>query len=99
MRFIRGVFSSSKSVNSSFSPGAAAAVWLGADLCGAASPPPAEVVVTVAAAAPTLLSVGDEVDAGGGCADADDGTSDDGDDLLAFVGRLERSVQKQSKNL
>ena len=94
MRFIRGVFSSSKSVNSSFSPGAAAAVWLGADLCGAASPPPAEVVVTVAAAAPTLLSVGDEVDAGGGCADADDG-----DDLLAFVGRLERSVQKQSKNL
>ena len=86
------MFSSSKSVNSSFSPGAAAAVWLGADLCGAASPPPAEVVVTVAAAAPTLLSVGDEVD-------ADDGTSDDGDDLLAFVGRLERSVQKQSKNL
>ena len=94
------MFSSSKSVNSSFSPGAAAAVWLGADLCDAAFSPPAEVVVTVAAAAPTLLSVGDGVDAGGGCADdADDGTSDDGDDLLAFVGRLERSVQKQSKNL
>ena len=98
---MRGVFSSSKSVNSSFSPAAGdAAAWLSMDLCRDASPS-AEVVVTVAAA-PTLLPACEEaaagVDADGGAAAAVDGTNDDGEDLLTLVGVLAISVKK-SKNI